>query len=228
MRKVAVILLALVLMCGGIACTSLETWDIGRYLGSIQVLAADGNSSSVAVEGNIMAVFYTRADERVLFWCSDAQIIDNGDGLWDVVSPQLIAYDIEQSSVNYDLYRYMPFYVDYANPPYLNSLGLQNITWEDLPQSLHIAALESVALVSGSPRANVTRLYMGQEFLITNCRVSLQAYIAYGGGNITLRNHAYGLGALQNANCFVLVYFISETPYGTEIGIPVVIDKVIK
>ena len=96
------------------------------------------------------------------------------------------------------------------------------------PKSMHVAALKSVAMVSGSPRATVYRLYQGRVYEILNCRVSQTAYDSYLAAKIKVYNPAYNWQAPENKDCFVLVYFISETPYGTEIDIPVIIDKVIK
>jgi len=94
-------------------------------------------------------------------------------------------------------------------------------------ESLHVAALMSVYLSpDGYPRANVTRKYMGQNFSITNCRVSLIAYEHYQAGKIKLFNNAYPFTDPNNADCFVLVYFISETPFDDTMDIPVIIDKV--
>lgn len=96
------------------------------------------------------------------------------------------------------------------------------------PKSLHIAALKSVAIVDGSPRATVVRKYLGVNYETTNCRVSQVAYDYYVAGKIKVYNPSYGLGAPENKDCFVLVYFISETPYDNQVEIPVVMDKIIK
>lgn len=97
-----------------------------------------------------------------------------------------------------------------------------------LPWSLHVAALKSVTMVDGSPRATVYRLYDGVVYEVSNCRVCQTAYDNYMAGKIQLYNPAYNWRADENKDCFVTVYFISETPYGDEVMIPVVIDKVIK
>ena len=228
-RKFAIITIAIVLLCSIIACSNLETWNIGSFLGSIQVMADNSTTpGSANVTGNIMAVFYTRADERALFACTNAQIIDVGDGTWNVTSQQIVAVGIKQSLVTYGLYKYKALTIGPASPPYMADLGLEAITWEDLPKSMHVAALKSVAMVSGSPRATVIRKYLGINYEIPNCRVSQVAYDNYVAGKITVFNPAYGIDAPENKNCFVLVYFISETPYGTEVMIPVLVDKVIK
>ena len=46
MTKILGIVIALALLCGIGACASPGAWDIPRYLGSIQVLAAEGNTTT--------------------------------------------------------------------------------------------------------------------------------------------------------------------------------------
>ena len=230
MRRIIGIILAVVMLCGVVACSSIEEWDIGKYLGSIQVYASESENTTY-VEGNIMAVFYTKAEEIVLFWCTNAQIIDNGDGTWDVESPQIGASGVSQELATYGLYKYTS--IPQPSPGtiiYLADLDLQAITWEDLPQSMHVAALKSVAVIDGSPRGTVYRLFMGVAYEIPNVRVSQSAYDAYTSAPAKLKvyNPSYSWQAPENKDCFVLVYFISETPYGDEVQIPVIIDKVIK
>lgn len=99
---------------------------------------------------------------------------------------------------------------------------------ENLPRSLHVAALKLVSMATGSPRATVIRKYLGQNYEIENCRVSQTAYDNYQAGKIKVYDSSYGINAPENKDSFVLVYFISETPYNEEIEIPVIIDKVIK
>jgi hypothetical protein len=105
---------------------------------------------------------------------------------------------------------------------------LATLTPVTLPWSLHVAALKSVAMVSGSPRATVIRKYLGINYEIPNCRISQVAYDNYMAGKIKVFNPAYDINAVENKDCFVLIYFITEVPYNTEINIPVLIDKVIK
>jgi len=228
MKRILGIVIVTALLLGAIGCASVSQWDVGKYLGSIEVMAVE-YANATQVSGNIMAVFYTRADERIVLWCADAQIIDNGDGTWDVVSN--IGYSatgVSQDMVAYGLYQYQDLSIDMMAPPYLDDLGLVPITWQDLPRSMHVAALKSVAMVAGSPRAEVYRLYMGQAYVIPGCRVTQTAYDNYLAGTIHLYNPSYSWQAPENANCFVLVYFISETPYSNEVMIPVIVDKVIK
>ena len=99
---------------------------------------------------------------------------------------------------------------------------------ENLPRSMHIAALKSVAMVNGSPRGTVIRKHLGQNYEVVNCRVSQSAYTNYQAGEIKVFNPAYLITAPENADCFILMSFISETPYDTEIEIPVIMDKVVK
>ena len=101
-------------------------------------------------------------------------------------------------------------------------------TWENIPMSMHVAALKSVALVDGSPRAVVYRLYLDKVYEIPGCRVAQVAYDNYLAGKIKVYNSSYSWQAPENKDCFVLVYFISETPYGDEVQIPVIVDKIIK
>lgn len=227
--KIMAISIATVLLCSMVACSHVETWDIGKYLGSIDVLADNATApGNVYVAGNIMAVFYTRAGEKALFACTNAQIIDVEDGTWTVTSPQLMVTGIKQALVNYGLFRYKAIVIDPTAPPTMTELALEAITWSDLPMSMHVSALKSVSAVSGSPRATVVRKYMGINYEVPNCRVSQVAYDNYVAGKIKVFNPAYGIDAPENKDCFVLVYFITEVPYNTEVNIPVVIDKVIK
>jgi len=102
------------------------------------------------------------------------------------------------------------------------------ITADDLPKSMHVAALKSVAIIDGSPRATVYRIFMGVKYEIPDCRVSQSAYDAYTSEKLKVYNPSYDWQAPENKDCFVLVYFISETPYSNEVQIPVIVDKVIK
>ena len=233
MRRLIAITLAATLLLGVVSCTPSQV--IPRLFDSIQVFAAE-NTNIVTITGNIMAVFYTKADHQVLFWCADATITDNGDGTWDVDSPQVKANGVNRETVEYGLYQLDPFNPhpvdDEGNeiPVYLEDLNLSPVTSEDLPHSMHVAALSDVYLVNGSPRCDVIRLYLGEQYTVTGCRVAQQAYDSYQAGEITLYDPAYGLGDDHNKDCFVLVYFVTETPFGSgdSIELPVVVDKVIK
>jgi hypothetical protein len=108
----------------------------------------------------------------------------------------------------------------------IDSLSLRDFTADELPHSMHIAALKAVDVVS--KKATVVRKFMGVNYEVPNCYVSLGALEAYQAGKIKLFNPAYAITAPQNADCFVMVYFISETPYDEAIEIPVIVDKVVK
>ena len=225
MKKMIGILIAMTLVVGVVGCADIEQWDISRYVGSITVLGAESSNTTV-VEGNIMAVFFTINGEIVLFWCSDAEIIDNGDGTWDVVSPQVKASGVNQMTVDYDLFKYAPFTLEPMTR--LEDLNLQPIVWDDLKKSMHVAGLIEVYSVNGKPRAIVQRFYMGKTYDIPNCRVSQTAYDNFNDGKIKVYDSAHGWLAPENEDCFVAVYFMSETPFDNELMIPVIIDKVIK
>lgn len=94
------------------------------------------------------------------------------------------------------------------------------------PKSMHIAAL--IGVDAQNKKGTVTRKWMGQNYTYDNCYVSLQALEAYQAGKLKLFNPAYGIKAPQNADSFVLVYFVSENPYDEAIEIPVIIDKLVK
>jgi hypothetical protein len=108
----------------------------------------------------------------------------------------------------------------------IDSLNLRDFTASELPRSMHIAALKAVDVAT--KKATVIRKWMGINYEIADCRVSLIAYEHYQAGKIKVFNPAYPITAPQNADCFVLVYFISENPYDTAIEIPVIVDKVVK
>ena len=94
------------------------------------------------------------------------------------------------------------------------------------PQSMHIAALTAVDTVNR--KGTVVRKWMGQNYTYDNCYVSLQALEAYQAGKIKLFNPAFGINAPENADSFVLVYFVSENPYDESLEIPVIVDKLVK
>lgn len=113
-------------------------------------------------------------------------------------------------------------------PIYMDDLDLEPMDADDLPKSMHIAALMSVSMVNGSPRGTVVRKYLGENYTLENCRVSQSAYDNYQAGKIKVYDTNYGVNAPENKDSFVLVYFISENPYDEEIEIPVIVDKVVK
>ena len=234
MRKVIAILVIAGLFLGGVACTLGEVVPklVPKLFDSMVVYGAE-MQNSIEIEGNVMAVFYKRDNEQVIGAYSNAIITDRGDGRWDVEGREGSMTGVSQSLMTYGLYQYQKIdklYDEegYELPLYLSDLNLQPITWSDLPQSMHAAALKSVAIVDGSPRATVYRMFMGVAYEVPNCRVTQSAYDNYMADTIKLYNPAYHWNAPENKDCFVLVYFISETPYGTEIDILVIVDKVIK
>lgn len=232
-RQIVRIVVVVALVCGVVACVpSVQLFDsMAQFFDSMVVYGAE-SSNTTAVEGNIMAVFYTIATvegkHQSLFWVTDAQIIDSGDGKWDVVSPQRKVTGVNQALVSYGLYKYKPLPDLGSGTYYLEALGLQGITWDDLKKSMHIAGLIDVYLVNGKPRATVRRFYMGKTYDIPNCRVSQTAYDNFNDGKIKVYDSTYGWLAPENEDCFVAVYFMSETPFDNELMIPVIIDKVIK
>ena len=231
--KITAVLVAVGLLVGVLSCTSgnispPKLWE------SMTVYAGEGDYIT-EVEGNIMAVFYKTENGEVVYWCTKSQIIDRGDGTWDIYDSRgrVVVDGVKQDYASYSLYQYKEIEKVYDEegfelPLYLNDLNLQPVTWSDLPQSMHAAALKSVAIVDGSPRAVVYRMFMGISYEVPNCRVTQSAYDNYMAGTIKPYNPAYHWNAPENKDCFVLVYFISETPYGTEVDIPVIVDKVIK
>ena len=94
------------------------------------------------------------------------------------------------------------------------------------PRSMHIAALTAVDTVN--KKGTVVRKWLGQNYTYDNCYVSLQALEAYQAGKIKLFNPAFGINAPENADSFVLVYFVSENPYDESLEIPVIVDKLVK
>lgn len=113
-------------------------------------------------------------------------------------------------------------------PLYMYDLDLEPMDADDLPKSMHVAALTGVNMVNGSPRGTVVRKYLGENYTIENCRVSQTAYDNYQAGKIKVYDTSYGLNDPENKDSFVLVYFISENPYDEEIEIPVIVGKVVK
>jgi hypothetical protein len=94
------------------------------------------------------------------------------------------------------------------------------------PQSMHIAALTAVN--TPTKKGTVVRKWHGENYTYQGCHVSLQALGAYQSGDLKLYDNAFGPNAPENANSFVLVYFVSENPYDTALEIPVIVDKLVR
>jgi len=131
--------------------------------------------------------------------------------------------------------------------PWDTELGIQIETEEDLtegqlarldkvlanhhregavPRSMHIAALTAVN--TSTKKGTVVRKWMGENYTYTGCYCSAQALAEYQAGRLKLYNNAFGINAPENADSFVLVYFVSENPYDTALEIPVIVDKLVK
>jgi hypothetical protein len=223
-RKIIVgVIVAAILLIGVLACGNPQGFDITKYMG---VVMAAGSENTTVVEGNIMAVFYVKADYLVFAYYTNAAITDNGDGTWDVSGDQGSRTNVYQEYIDYGLYRYQP--IDNLGSVYLNDLDLEAVTWEDLPQSRHIAVLKDVYLVNESPRADVWRLYLGVAYTVPECRVAQAAYDAYMDGKLELYNPAYDWLDTENEDSFVAVDFIHENFKGADIVLPFIADKLIK
>ena len=218
MRRIITVALAALLLLGVVSCSPQQV--IPRIFDSIQVFAVEGENT-LSVEGNIMAVFYVIEDERVIGWYSNAQIVDNGDGTWDVIGDQGAMSGVNQDLATYELYQYQEIDISYEEdeefdtltplPIYLYDLDLQPITADDLPHSEHIGKLTAVNPALAKP-ATVTRKYMGVPYdiqcLVTQSVVEL-----------------YQLGEIEIGD-YVLVSFIEESPNGVDKQVAIVTDKV--
>lgn len=233
MRRIVIcLMLAVVLIGSVVACNSEglpKLWD------TMYAMGAEALNTTAIVEGNIMAVFYLLPksdDSQVVYWCVNSQIVDRGDGKWDIYNSDgyKVVEGMNQDLIEYSLYSYMilpnPLTVTY----YLGDYDLVAVTWQDLPQSRHIALLANVYLVDGKPRADVVRLYMGVEYLVTGCRVAQSAYDAYTRTINPLVPYCASCPYLapENENSFVAVDFIHENFTGKDIVLPFVADKLLK
>ena len=121
---------------------------------------------------NIMVVFYQLADEQYLWWADlSVDIIDNGDGTWDIYSPQFTATGVSQALIGYGYWRYQEIEFEYDEnndplPLYLDDLNLQPVQAEDLPHSQHIGKLVEINPGNGKP-AVITRWWHGYSFNIS-------------------------------------------------------------
>lgn len=218
MRKIAIVIMAAILLLGVVACSAVMGFDIHDYVGSYTVQA----QTTVEVEGNIMAVFYTIEDEIVLFAVTDATITEvveeecQGGNCtevykWNVESPTVTANGISQAEVNYGLYQYQETPDFFEGVYYLSDLGLTPITYEDLPWSDHIGKLTDIDNTRKKP-AEITRRYQGINYSFW-CLVTQNVV------------DQYMAGALEIGD-YVVVTFIEEIPDNTEYNVPIVIGKV--
>lgn len=183
----------------------------------------------------MLTIIYRRTDQQVMAWTSYIDCLNVVDGIISVNSPDLVLRGATLAQVSYSIFKDRTINRRYNDeggeiPWTLAELAaelvLEPIAASDLPHSMHIAALKSVDVPN--KKATVVRKWMGQNYEVPDCYVSLGALEAYQAGKIVVYNPAYPMGAAQNANSFVLVYFISENPYDTAIEIPVIVDKVVK
>ena len=218
MRRLIAITLAATLLLGVVSCAPGQV--IPKLFDSITVYGME-QMDNVDIEGNIMAVFYTKSDACVIFWCSDATIIDMGDGTWDIYDHQghKLVEGMNQALVDYGLYQYQEIERPYEEvdgtpvelPIYLDDLDLQPITGDDLPHSEHIGKLTAVNPALAKP-ATVTRRYMGINY-------DIQCFVTQ---SIVDQWLAEDLGIGD----FVLISFVEESPNGVEKHVAIVTDKV--
>jgi len=161
-------------------------------------------------DSGIMIVFYKIADDNYLWWCDlTADIIDNGDGTWDIHSPQVTAGGVNQAYIDYDYYHYEP--IPYGYNGTVAALNLTPPTADDLPHSQHIGKLINVNPALARP-ATVTRKWHGMTFDI-QCLVSQTVVDMW-------------IADTLNIGDFVVVSFIDEIPDSEEVNLAIVVDKV--
>ena len=161
-------------------------------------------------DSGIMIVFYTIDNDLYRFWCDlTADIIDNGDGTWDVYSPQVVAKGVNQAVIDYDYYHYEPIPHGYNGT--VAALNLPPPTADDLPHSQHIGKLVNVNPALPRP-ATVTRKWHGMTFDI-QCLVSQTVVDMW-------------IADTLNIGDFVVVSFIDEIPDSEEVNLAIVVDKV--
>ena len=208
MRNKILIILGALLLLTTVACASTTP-----FYWSTMVLA----DSPPSEPSGIMIVFYTISDDQFRFWCDlSAEITDNGDGTWDVVSPQVTASGVNQATVAYGSYQYQDIEYSYDDdgeplPVYMADLDLQPVTADDLPKSEHIGKLTAVDPALARP-ATVTRKWMGQLYSV-QCLVTQSVVDMWIADDL-------------NVGDYVLVSFIEEIPNTTEINVAIVTDKV--
>ena len=202
--KSKALILGITILILAVACSGITTPSLWGSL----VMA----ESPPTDDSGIMTVFYKIADDQYLFWTDlTATIIDNGDGTWNVYSPQVTATGVNQALIDYDYYQYKP--IPYGYNGTVTDLGLQPPTSEDLPRSQHIGKLVDVDNTKAKP-ATVTRKWHGLTFNIT-CLVSQSVVDMW-------------VADTLNVGDFVIVSFIDEIPDTDEVNLAIVVDKVYK
>ena len=209
MRNKILLVLGALLLLATVACA-----NVTPFYWSTMVLADSQPTDS----SHIMIVFYTIADEEFLFWSDlSAEITDNGDGTWDIASPQVNSRGVNQAVITYTYYKYKEITLNCCDgegnplPTYISELGLEAVTANDLPKSQHIGKLTAVDAALAKP-ATVTRKWMGQTYNV-QCLVSQSVVDMWIAGTLEVGD-------------FVVVSFIEEIPDTTEIHVAVVTDKV--
>jgi len=201
MRNKVLTILGTLLLVFTVACASITP----ALWGSVALAANYPTDDS-----GIMIVWHTIADDNYLWWCDlSADIIDNGDGTWDVYSPQFTAGGVNQAYIDYDYYHYEP--IPYGYNGTVTALSLAPPTAEDLPHSQHIGRLDAVNPALAKP-ATITRKWHGMTFQV-QCLVSQSVVDMWVADTLDVGD-------------FVIVSFIDEHPNETELNLAIVVDKV--
>ena len=201
MRNRIISIVGTLLLVFVVACASVAPLPWGSLVFASEVPTDDSG---------IMIVFYKIADLQYAFWCDlTADIIDTGDGKWDVYSPQVVAKGVNQATVTYDYYKYQAIPSDYSGN--ITALNLVPPTADDLPHSQHIGKLVNVNPALAKP-ATVTRKWHGMTFDI-QCLVSQTVVDMW-------------IADTLNIGDFVVVSFIDEIPDTEEVNLAIVVDKV--
>lgn len=205
MKKRIAIISGIVLLIFVVACVGVVPTFWGTAWNTLVMADAPPTDDT-----GIMIVFYEIADDSYLWWCDlTADIIDNGDGTWNVYSPQVKATGVKQAYIDYDYYKYEPIPVGYNGT--VADLGLQSPTADDLPHSQHIGKLVAVDPALARP-ATVKRKWRGMTFDI-QCLVSQTVVDMW-------------LADTLNVGDYVIVSFIDEIPDSEEVNLAIVVDKV--
>ena len=201
MRNRVIAIVGALLLVFTVACASISPVMWGSLAYASEVPTDDSG---------VMIVFYKIIDDAYLWWCDlTADIIDNGDGSWDVYSPQVVARGVKQAYVDYGYYKYEPIPHGYNGT--VASLNLTPPTADDLPHSQHIGKLVNVNPALARP-ATVTRKWHGMTFDI-QCLVSQTVVDMW-------------IADTLNIGDYVVVSFIDEIPDSEEVNLAIVVDKV--